>query len=166
MDYFPQPRPVLYGTSADEPLPQTQTKPVLTGPPRWPPAPPLAGFAPEPGDGNSNRSVDVIGLVVIGSRPVTLTFLSLLCVKSRPFATATDEYPPVRAAVQRTLGPSFGQDLSNPVSRDMPSWCGPRQLGQSAAQLMPTAMSVHAQISIHRRMAVPLCSGVIPPCNA
>ena len=43
MDYYPQPRPVLYGTSAEDAPPQTQTAPVRVGPPRWPPAPPLAG---------------------------------------------------------------------------------------------------------------------------
>jgi hypothetical protein len=48
MDYYPQPRPVLYGTSGEEAPPQTQTAPVRTGPPRYPPAPPLAGDAPEP----------------------------------------------------------------------------------------------------------------------
>jgi hypothetical protein len=52
MDNYPQPRPVLYGTLAEEALPRTQTAPVRTGPPRWPPAPPGAAFAPEPGDGN------------------------------------------------------------------------------------------------------------------
>ncbi len=52
MDNYPQPRPVLYGTLAAEDRPRTQTAPVRTGPPRWPPAPPHAGFAPEPGDGN------------------------------------------------------------------------------------------------------------------
>jgi hypothetical protein len=50
MDYYPQPRPVLYGTSAVETPAQTLTKPVRTGPPRYPPAPPLAGDAPEPFD--------------------------------------------------------------------------------------------------------------------
>jgi hypothetical protein len=48
MDYYPQPRPVLYGTSGEETPPQTQTAPVRTGPPRYPPAPPLAGEAPDP----------------------------------------------------------------------------------------------------------------------
>src|SRR3982750_109040 len=48
MDHYPQPRPVLYGTSWEEAPPQTQTAPVRTGPPRYPPAPPLAGDAPDP----------------------------------------------------------------------------------------------------------------------
>ena len=48
MDYYPQPRPVLYGTRGDEPPAQTQTAPVRTGPPHYPPAPPLAGDAPDP----------------------------------------------------------------------------------------------------------------------
>ena len=50
MDYYPQPRPVLYGTRGEEAPPQTQTAPVRTGPPRYPPAPPLAGDAPGPSD--------------------------------------------------------------------------------------------------------------------
>ncbi|HET9493762.1 MAG TPA: hypothetical protein VFR15_05990 [Chloroflexia bacterium] len=48
MDYYPQPRPVLYGTSAKEAPPRTQTAPVRIGPPRYPPAPPSTGYAPEP----------------------------------------------------------------------------------------------------------------------
>src|SRR5262245_35343983 len=47
VDYYPQPRPVLYGTSVAEAPPQTQTAPVRIGPPRYPPAPPLAGDAPD-----------------------------------------------------------------------------------------------------------------------
>jgi hypothetical protein len=50
MDYYPQPRPVLYGTRGDDAPPQTQTAPVRTGPPRFPPAPPQAGDAPDPFD--------------------------------------------------------------------------------------------------------------------
>src|ERR1700704_4678019 len=50
MDYYPQPRPVLYGTSVEETPAQTLTKPVRIGPPRYPPAPPLAGDAPDPFD--------------------------------------------------------------------------------------------------------------------
>src|SRR4029079_11049028 len=48
MDHYTQPRPALYGTEHDEPALQTQTGPVRAGPPRYPPAPPLAGDAPEP----------------------------------------------------------------------------------------------------------------------
>jgi len=48
MDYYPQPRPVLYGTTEEESPPPTQTAPVRIGPPRYPPAPPLAGDAPDP----------------------------------------------------------------------------------------------------------------------
>jgi hypothetical protein len=48
MDYYPQPRPVLYGTAAEEAPPRTQTAPVRIGPPRYPPAPPSTGYAPEP----------------------------------------------------------------------------------------------------------------------
>src|SRR5947209_3071627 len=48
MDHYPQPRPILYGTSGEETPAQTQTAPVRTGPPRYPPAPPLAGDAPDP----------------------------------------------------------------------------------------------------------------------
>jgi hypothetical protein len=48
VDYYPQPRPVMYGTSDTEAAVQTQTAPVRTGPPRYPPAPPLAGEAPDP----------------------------------------------------------------------------------------------------------------------
>src|SRR5437588_2827536 len=48
MDYYPQPRPVLYGTSEEARAPQTLTDPVRIGPPCYPPAPPFAGDAPEP----------------------------------------------------------------------------------------------------------------------
>ncbi len=48
MDEYPQPRPVLYGTWEDEPPARTLTMPVRSGPPRYPPAPPLAGDAPDP----------------------------------------------------------------------------------------------------------------------
>src|SRR4051794_23110179 len=48
MDYYPQPRPVMYGTTNDETPAQTQTAPVRIGPPRYPPAPPLGGDAPFP----------------------------------------------------------------------------------------------------------------------
>jgi len=77
MDYYPQPRPVLYGTSADEPPTLTQTAPVRQGPPRWPPAPPLADFAPEPGDGRPKRyrwnpAIDQL------DRPAAMTLLSTL----------------------------------------------------------------------------------------
>ncbi len=48
MDYYSQPRPVLYGVNEEESPPQTQTAPVRSGPPRYPPAPPLAGDAPDP----------------------------------------------------------------------------------------------------------------------
>lgn len=48
MDYYPQPRPVLYGTSDTEVAVQTQTAPVRTGPPRYPPAPPTTEEAPDP----------------------------------------------------------------------------------------------------------------------
>jgi hypothetical protein len=48
MDYYPQPRPPLYGTSAEKPPPKTQTAPVRIGPPRYPPAPPSTGYMPEP----------------------------------------------------------------------------------------------------------------------
>ena len=54
MDYYPHPRPVLYGTTVEESSAQTQTAPIRVGPPRYPPAPPLAGDFPEP-FGNSNR---------------------------------------------------------------------------------------------------------------
>ena len=54
MDYYPQPRPVLYGTSNEESEAQTQTAPIRVVPPRYPPAPPLAGDAPEP-FGNGHR---------------------------------------------------------------------------------------------------------------
>src|SRR5690348_7924059 len=50
MDHYPQPRPALYGTSREETPAQTLTKPVRSGPPRYPPAPPLAGDAPGPFD--------------------------------------------------------------------------------------------------------------------
>src|SRR5437762_11291134 len=50
MDHYPQPRPILYGTSGEQTPPQTQTGPVRTGPPRFPPAPPAAGDAPDPFD--------------------------------------------------------------------------------------------------------------------
>jgi hypothetical protein len=56
MDHYPQPRPVLYGTSAEEAPPQTQTQPVREGPPRWPPAPPFAEFGDNP-DEPSRRPV-------------------------------------------------------------------------------------------------------------
>lgn len=56
MDNYPQPRPVLYGTNWEEDTPQTQTAPVRIGPPRYPPAPPLAGDAPEPFDEGSPRN--------------------------------------------------------------------------------------------------------------
>src|SRR5689334_2022425 len=48
MEYYPQPRPVMYGTAHEEAPPQTEIAPVRTGPPRYPPAPPLAGDAPFP----------------------------------------------------------------------------------------------------------------------
>lgn len=48
VEYYPQPRPVLYGRSQEKSPPQTQTLPVRSGPPRYPPAPPLAGDAPDP----------------------------------------------------------------------------------------------------------------------
>ena len=54
MDYYPQPRPVLYGSTVEESGAQTQPAPIRVGPPRYPPAPPLAGDAPEP-FGNANR---------------------------------------------------------------------------------------------------------------
>src|SRR4051812_148169 len=54
MDYYPQPRPVLYGTSAEDAPPQTQTAPGRVGPPRWPPAPPYADFGDNP-DESSGR---------------------------------------------------------------------------------------------------------------
>ncbi|MEO5951167.1 MAG: hypothetical protein ABIQ44_01745 [Chloroflexia bacterium] len=57
MDEYPQPRPVLYGTWEDEAPAQTLTLPVRSGPPRYPPAPPMAGDAPEPGEPNRNRYV-------------------------------------------------------------------------------------------------------------
>ncbi len=50
MDHYPQPRPVLYGTHDEETPAQTQTAPVVTGPPRYPPAPPWAGEADGPGE--------------------------------------------------------------------------------------------------------------------
>jgi hypothetical protein len=53
-DYFPQPRPVLYLNTEEEVRAETETKPVRTGPPRYPPAPPLAGDAPDP-DRQPNR---------------------------------------------------------------------------------------------------------------
>ena len=56
MDYYPQPRPVLYGSTVEERGAQTQTAPIRVGPPRYPPAPPLAGDAPEP-FGNANRRI-------------------------------------------------------------------------------------------------------------
>ncbi len=56
MDYYPQPRPVLFGASNEESGPQTQTAPIRIGPPRYPPAPPLAGDAPEPFDNSNGRS--------------------------------------------------------------------------------------------------------------
>lgn len=63
MDYYPQPRPVLYGTTAEEAPPQTQTAPVRTGPPRYPPAPPSTGYAPEPFPHNGARpSVALAGI--------------------------------------------------------------------------------------------------------
>jgi hypothetical protein len=52
MDYYPQPRPALYGTAAEEAPPRTQTAPVRIGPPRYPPAPPSTGYAPEPSPHN------------------------------------------------------------------------------------------------------------------
>jgi hypothetical protein len=55
MEYFPQPRPVLYGTAAEESPPRTQTAPVRIGPPRYPPAPPSTGYAPEPLPHNGAR---------------------------------------------------------------------------------------------------------------
>jgi hypothetical protein len=39
MDYYPQPRPPVYGTRYDEPSPTTQNKPVRVGPPNLLPEP-------------------------------------------------------------------------------------------------------------------------------
>ena len=55
MDDYPQPRPVMYGTSEEDAPPQTQTAPVRAGPPRWPPAPPMAGDWDGGSDDNSMR---------------------------------------------------------------------------------------------------------------
>jgi len=77
MDYYPQPRPVLYGTRADEPPPRTQIAPVRTGPPRWPPAPPLADFAPEPGDDNWWHSRWILPIDRL-RRPAALMLLSIV----------------------------------------------------------------------------------------
>jgi hypothetical protein len=82
MDYYPQPRPVLYGASAEEPPPQTQIAPVRTGPPRWPPAPPLADFAPEPDDwwrdGWHWQPYLLIGTARTMERPASFTLLGFL----------------------------------------------------------------------------------------
>lgn len=63
MDYYPQPRPVIYcNCEEEESSPPTQTWPVRSGPPRYPPAPPLAGDAPDPYDGSgSGRSGTIAG---------------------------------------------------------------------------------------------------------
>jgi hypothetical protein len=51
MEFYPQPRPALYGTRGDESELPTQTGPTLVGPPNYPPAPPFAGDAPDPNRG-------------------------------------------------------------------------------------------------------------------
>lgn len=50
VDEYPQPRPVAYCNWDDEPKAQTLTLPVRSGPPRYPPAPPMAGDSPDPFD--------------------------------------------------------------------------------------------------------------------
>jgi hypothetical protein len=77
VDNYPQPRPVLYGTSAEDATPQTQTTPVRTGPPRWPPAPPFAEFAPDPSDGNGKGSRWNSALAS-APRPLISAFLGFL----------------------------------------------------------------------------------------
>jgi hypothetical protein len=87
MDYYPQPRPVLYGNPAEEAPPRTQTSPVRAEPPRWPPAPPSAGFADNSGDHQpwrgpvpaQSRSNDAPGRYVIAVL-YALAFTYALCV--------------------------------------------------------------------------------------
>jgi hypothetical protein len=90
MDYYPQPRPVLYGTSGDEPLPQTQTTPVRMGPPRWPPAPPLAGWAPEPDDWGSDgwhwQPYLLTGMARTMERPASFALLGFLYVAATAYS--------------------------------------------------------------------------------
>src|SRR4030095_8857307 len=49
------------------------------------------------------------------------------------FPTTTGvEYPsPISFTCQRSFGPPAGHCLSRPLSRDIPSRCGPRHCGQS-----------------------------------
>ncbi len=84
MDYYPQPRPPLYGTSAEKPPPETQIAPVRIGPPRYPPAPPSTGYAPEPREpfdlpsyGAKGRAHPVIGYFVAAAVAFSLLQLAL-----------------------------------------------------------------------------------------
>jgi hypothetical protein len=78
MEYYPQPRPVLYGTSAEETPPQTQTAPVRIGPPRYPPAPPSTGYAPEPHDPRRRRPLRGEGEKGRAPRVVLYTFTAAI----------------------------------------------------------------------------------------
>lgn len=85
MDVYSQPRLALYGTSGDESGLPTQTGPILTGPPSYPPAPPLAGDAPDPDRGpnvNPNVGDRLLREYRLRTMPFSGLFICLLALSS------------------------------------------------------------------------------------
>jgi hypothetical protein len=122
MDYYPQPRPVLYGTSAEETPAQTLTAPVRIGPPRYPPAPPMAGDAPDPFDPPPMRLMShkdrvTVSLAVLAVLYVFTSAYSLLQVMLGTTLLASSNVGQMALTAEIVIGPIVIASLILPGGR-------------------------------------------------